>query len=203
MKLLIALLIASFAMFMGHAQQKSDSVAWEFTADANFYIFPDEFIFLPVFQANKEKLHLEARYNYEDLRTFSGWVGYNFTGGKKLEYVITPMLGGVVGNSNGIAPGLEFTLTKNRFELYSEAECLFELNKENSFIYNWTDLTYSINDRLWAGISAQRTRLYKTNLEIQRGVLVGASWKKFEITTYLYNVGFDTAFTLVTLTSNF
>jgi len=189
---------------MVKAQEKqTDSVAWEFSAAANFNIFPDDFIFLPIFQANKGRLHLEARYNYEDLATSSARMGYNFTGGKKIEYTITPMVGGVFGNSNGIAPGLELILTKNKFELTSEAEVLFELNKENSFFYIWTDLMYSINDWLLIGLSAQRTRLYKTNLDLQRGFLMGASWKKFKITTYVYNPGFDSSFFLVSLSSRF
>jgi len=78
--------------------QEEDTTAvteWEFSAEADLY-FTDPFIFLPIFSANREKLHLEARYNYEDLKTFSGWIGYNFYGGEEFEYFITPMIGGVV-----------------------------------------------------------------------------------------------------------
>ncbi len=112
-----------------YAQETSTSIEkeWDFGADLNLYFLPNEFYALPVFRADQNNLHLEARYNYEDYKTFSGWVGYNFSGGEKLEYFITPMLGGVVGLSNGIAPGLEFTFTLNRFELYSEQEYLFDV----------------------------------------------------------------------------
>ncbi len=177
---------------------------WNFGADANMYFLPGEFILLPVFRADKNKLHLEARYNYEDLETFSGWVGYNFSGGKKVEYTITPMVGGVVGLSNGIAPGLEFTFTYKSFEIYNESEYLFEFeSSENNFYYQWTDLTYSPKDWLWFGISGQRTRLYKTDLDIQRGLLIGGAYKSFELTGYLYNIGFDDPFVLLTLSASF
>ena len=97
---------------------------------------PDDFFVLPIFRADREHLHLEARYNYEDLKTFSGWAGYNFTGDKKIEYVITPMVGIVTGNSNGMSPGLEFTFVKNKFELYSESEYFVDFGKsENNFLY--------------------------------------------------------------------
>jgi hypothetical protein len=33
----------------------------------------------------------------------------------------------------------------------------------------------------------QRTRLYQTDREIQRGFLVGVSWKKVSLTTYVFN----------------
>jgi hypothetical protein len=185
--------------------QTTDSSYWEFSADANFYIMQDDFFVLPVFRADKNKLHLEARYNYEDIETFSGWIGYNFKGGDDVfSYVFTPMIGGVFGLSNGIAPGLEFTLTYKNFELYSEMENLFDLSdKENNFYYNWADLTYSPTDWLWVGISGQRTRLYQTDLEIQRGIILGAGFKNIELTTYTYNIGFDDPFFIITLSANF
>lgn len=188
-----------------HASAQSDSSQWNFSTDVNFYLIPDDFFVLPVFRADKDKLHLEARYNYEDRETFSGWIGYNFSGGDDVfSYTFTPMLGGVVGLSNGIAPGLEFTITYKNFELYSEMENLFDLqDSENNFYYNWADLTYSPTDWLWLGISGQRTRLYQTDLEIQRGIIVGAGFKNIELTTYSYNIGFDDPFFIITLSASF
>lgn len=175
---------------------------WEFSTDANFYLIPDDFILLPVFRADKNKLHLEARYNYEDIETFSAWAGYNFSGGKKIEYTITPMAGGVVGLSNGIAPGLEFTFTLNKFELYNESEYFIDMEYDNHFVYSWMDFTYSPTDWLWLGISGQRTRLYQTDLEIQRGLLIGGAYKSLELSTYLYNPGND-PFVILTLSATF
>jgi len=197
---ILSVLLCGFSL----AQETGAEKQWNFGADANMYFFPGEFILLPVFRADKNKLHLEARYNYEDLETFSGWIGYNFTGGKKIEYAITPMLGGVVGLSNGIAPGLEFTFTYKSFEWYAESEYLFETeSNENNFYYMWSDITYSPKDWLWFGISGQRTRLYQTDLDIQRGLLIGGGYKSFELTGYLYNLGFDDPFVLITLSASF
>jgi len=177
-----------------------DNKQWSFNADMNFYFFSDDFFVLPILKADKNKLHLEARYNYEDRETFSGWVGYNFNGGEKLEYTITPMIGGVVGISKGIAPGLEMTFGFKNFELYTESEYIFDIGaNENNFFYNWSDLTYSAKDWLWFGISGQRTRLYQTDLDIQRGLLIGAGVKNWEVNTYLYNLGFDDPFFLLTI----
>jgi len=149
-------------------------------------------------------LHLEARYNYEDLETFSGWVGYNFMGGKNFEYTITPMVGGVVGISNGFALGLEFSITYKKFELYNESEYIFDVEtNENNFFYSWADLTYSPTEWLSVGLSGQRTRLYKTDLDIQRGLLVGGSYKNFELTGYVYNLGFEDVFVLIGLSARF
>lgn len=188
----------------GQEVEKQAPAPWNFAAHVNFYFIPDDFIMLPVFQADKNALHLEARYNYEDVETFSAWAGYNISGGNAFEYTLTPMIGGVVGLTNGIAPGLEITLGYKGFELYSEAEYLFDsASPENNFFYNWADFTYSPKDWLWFGISAQRTRLYETDLDIQRGLLAGAGLKQWELTTYLYNLGFDDPFLLITLSVSF
>jgi hypothetical protein len=82
-------------------------------------------------------------------------------------------------------------------------ENLFDLSdKENNFYYNWADLTYSPTDWLWFGISGQRTRLFQTELEIQRGLLVGVGLDKLELNTYVYNIG-DDPFVIITLSANF
>jgi hypothetical protein len=204
-KLFLTISILWFCFF-SHAQDSSTSTEkkWNFSADANFYFIPDDFFVLPVLKADKNKLHLEARYNYEDRETVSVWAGYNFVGGEKIEYTITPMIGGVAGLSNGIAPGLEFTFTHKGFEWYAESEYLFDFEtKDNNFYYMWSDLTYSPNDWLWFGISGQRTRLYKTDLDIQRGLLIGGGYKSLELTGYLYNLGFDDPFVLLTLSASF
>lgn len=205
-KIYLAISMILFFCISSHAQDSTTSAekSWNFNADVNFYFIPDDFFVLPVFKADKNKLHLEARYNYEDRETFSGWAGYNIGGGKKIEYTITPMVGGVVGLSNGIAPGLEFTFTYKGFEWYAESEYLFDFEtKDNSFYYMWSDLTYSPNDWLWFGISGQRTRLYQTDLDIQRGLLIGGGYKSLELTGYLYNLGFDDPFVLITLSASF
>lgn len=193
-------MLGSFSMLQAQDSPVPSNKQWSFNTDMNFYFFSDDFFVLPVFKADKNKLHLEARYNYEDRETFSGWVGYNFNGGEKLEYTITPMIGGVVGLSNGIAPGLEMTFGFKNFELYTESEYIFDIGaNENNFFYNWSDLTYSAKDWLWVGISGQRTRLYQTDLDIQRGLLIGAGVKNWEVNTYLYNLGFDDPFFLLTI----
>jgi hypothetical protein len=195
-----------FGVAFAFAQEApaSDPAAWQFNAHANFYFIPEDFFILPVFQADKNKLHLEARYNYEDRQTVSAWIGYNFKGGNNLEYTITPMLGGVAGRSDGVAPGFEAALNFKRFALYTEGEVYLDLEAaENHYLYNWTDITYSPKDWLWFGISVQRTRAYRTALDTQRGLLIGAGIKNWEFTTYLYNIGFEDPFVLLSISKQF
>jgi len=200
-----ALIINLFFSSFNFAQQEDSSTCpeWNFSVETDLY-FTDPFIFLPIFIADKGDLHLEARYNYEDLKTFSGWVGYNFFGGKDFEYFITPMLGGVVGRTDGIAPGLEITLGYAGFELYSESEYLFDFgSSEYNFFYSWTDLTYSPLDWLWFGISGQITKANETEFETDQGLILGAAYKNFEITGYFYNPFTDDAFFMLALSTEF
>jgi hypothetical protein len=206
MRKFISFLLAVSISAVALAQEK-DSLGekvWSFNPDLNLYFIPDDFFALPVFKADRKWLHLEARYNYEDRETFSAWVGYNFTGGKKLEFTITPMIGGAFGLTQGFTTGLEMTWTLGKFELYTESEYLIDpQNTENNFFYNWSDLSYSPTDWLWVGISGQRTKVYETDLDIQRGILVGAGFKSWEVTTYVYNLGWEDPFVLLTFSAFF
>ena len=200
-----AIIIYVFFSSFNYAQQEDTltSSEWNYAVETDLY-FTDPFVFLPIFTADKGNLHLEARYNYEDLKTASAWVGYNVFGGDEFEYFITPMVGGAFGRTNGIAPGLEFTLSYAGFELYSESEYLFDFaSSEYNFFYSWTDFTYSPLDWLWFGISGQRTKLYESEVEIDRGLILGAAYQNFEFTGYFYNISTDDFFVMLALTTEF
>jgi hypothetical protein len=170
--------------------KEADEKAWSFSLSATTYIVPNyqEYV-QPTFTADRGWLHLEARYNYENLETGSLWVGYNFSGGKKLEWEFTPMLGGVFGNTTGIAPGYKGSLSWWKLELYSEGEYVFDTgNSEGSFFYNWSELSLSPVDWFRFGLVGQRTRAYQSSVDIQRGLLVGVTYKKIDFTTYVFNL---------------
>ena len=195
--------ILFYSKSLAQDQDTLEASDWEYGVETDLY-FGDPFVFLPIVTANKGKLHLEARYNYEDLKTASAWAGYNFFGGEEFEYLVTPMIGVTVGRTDGIMPGLEFALGIGGFELYSESEYLFDFeSSENNYFYSWTDFTFSPLDWLWFGISGQRTRLYKTELEIDRGILLGLSYKSIEITGYYFNAFTDDIFFMLSLSTEF
>jgi|SRR5688572_26281228 len=170
--------------------QEADERAWSFSASVSTYIVPDfqEYV-QPTFTADRGWLHLESRFNYENLETGSVWAGYNFGGGEKLEWEFTPMLGGVFGDTTGIAPGYKLSVTYWKVEFSSEGEWVFDLdNSEDSFFYNWSELSVSPVDWFRFGLVGQRTRVYQTEVDIQRGLLVGFSSKRVDFTTYVFNL---------------
>ena len=162
---------------------------WSVSASVYTYIVPDDSDYAqPTITYDRGWLHLEARYNYEALETGSAWVGYNFGGGEKLAWEFTPMLGGVFGDTTGIAPGYKGSVSWWKLNLYSEGEYVFNTDDSSeSFFYNWSELTLVPVDWFRFGLVTQRTRVYETDRDIQRGLLVGFSFKKLDLTTYVLN----------------
>ena len=170
--------------------KEADEKAWSFSVSATTYVVPDfqEYV-QPTFTADRGWLHLETRYNYENLETGSLWLGYNFAGGEKLEWEFTPMLGGVFGDTTGIAAGYKLSLSYWKLEFSSEGEFVFDTrDREGSFFYNWSELSIAPVDWFRFGLVGQRTRAYQSAVDIQRGLLVGFSHKQVDFTTYVFNL---------------
>ena len=200
------LILAALVVWVGHASGQTTTNAppatnslppviedntnkWSFSASVYAYLVPDSRDYAqPTITADRGWLHLEARYNYEALETGSAWVGYNIGGGEKLAWEFTPMLGGVFGDTTGIAPGYKGSLSWWKLELYSEGEYVVDPgDSSESFFYNWSELTLAPVDWFRFGMVTQRTRAYQTDRDIQRGFLVGLSYKKMSFTTYVFN----------------
>jgi hypothetical protein len=98
------------------------------------------------------------------------------------------MLGGVFGLIDGIAPGYKASLSWRMLEGYSEGEFLFDAGElDDSFFYNWSELSLAPVEWFRAGIVTQRTRAYQTERDIQRGLFVGATWQMLDVATYVFN----------------
>jgi hypothetical protein len=165
------------------------AASWSFSTSLYTYIAPGSDYVQPTITADRQWLHLEARYNYEDLETGSLWVGYNFSFGDKIKLDITPMLGGVFGKTAGVAPGLRGSIRWWRLELYGEGEFVFNTRERaDSFFYLWSELTLSPVDWLRVGPVVQRTRIDENELDIQRGFLIGLSYKRVDLTAHVFNL---------------
>jgi hypothetical protein len=195
----VIVLVAVAGPLFGQATEGGDPAgttaapSWEFGASLYGYFVPEDTDFaLPIVTADRGSWHLEGRYNYEELDTGSLFVGWTFETGSTLELELTAMIGAVFGELDGIAPGYELTLSYGRFSLYDEGEYVVDLeDSAENFLYNWLELTYSPLDWLRVGLVAQRTRAYETDLDVQRGLLVAASYRNLEFGLDVFNVGLD------------
>ena len=183
-----AALVSAFAATEVPAAEPAER-AWSYSAAAYAYLVPgDDDYIQPAFTADRTWLHLEARYNYEARHAGAVWAGYTFSVGEKVTFEGTAMLGGVFGDTTGVAPGYKATLGWTKLAFYSEGEYLFDTNtSSDSFFYAWSELTWAPADWFRFGLAGQRTRVYQTDREIQRGVLVGFSSEYVDFTTYVFN----------------
>ena len=162
---------------------------WDFSASVYGYFPSDAGNYLQsTLTADRDWLHLELRYNYEALDTGSAWLGYNFSGGEKVKWEFSPMFGALFGKVRGVAPGYEGSLSWRGLELYTEGEFVIDTTDSSaSYFYNWSELTLSALDRWRVGLVTQHTHVYQTDRQIQRGLLVGFSYKSVDLTGYVFN----------------
>jgi hypothetical protein len=186
-------------------EAESEDSGWEFGLSGALYVLPDEDDFVqPTFKADRGRFHFETRYNYEDRESTSFFVGANFEFGDKVKLALTPMLGGLVGRTDAVVPALLVDLSVGPFEAYAEAEYVFDLDDSSSkFFYQWSELSWWPTEWLRAGVVTQRTRVYQTERDIQRGLLVGFALKRLDGTVYLFNPGDDDHFVVVSLGLSF
>jgi hypothetical protein len=146
----------------------------------------------PILRADRGALHLEARYQYEDLDTGSFFVGRSFSFGDELALDLVPMVGLVVGETDGIAPGLEAELAWKALAWYVESEYLIDLHdRDDNYLYTWSELTLSPTEWLRFGLVAQRTRVFDQELDVDRGLLLGLTAKRLRFGLYAFNLDQD------------
>jgi len=178
-------------VFLASAPASGQTAAsqWTFSATVATYAVPDQPNYVqPTITADRDWFHMEARYNYEELRTGSLWVGNNFGGEGKVAWELTAMLGGVFGEFTGVAPGYKAALSWGKLDFYSEGEQVIDTAEpSDSFFYNWSEAAISPAGWLRLGLVTQRTRAYDSDRDIQRGFLAGVTYGRLEATTYVFN----------------
>ena len=197
MRLIPPVAVLATLLAANTAAAQDDAQAWAFNVGALLYVDADPSFLLPIVAADHGALHLEARWNYEDLETFSGWVGWTFETGDSLHLAVTPMLGGVVGRSDGIAPGVELTLGWRAFELYTESELVIPLDDQDGYLYTWTQLTWSPTERVGVGLSGQRLRSAGSERTIDFGPMATFQAGPIGLEAYVYNPFSSDAFTVI------
>jgi len=174
---------------------------WELSADV-FYSDPpgSEGHATTVLKGDRGPVHLEMRYGYEDLDTLSLFAGWNLSTGETVTADVTPMIGVVGGDTDGVAPGLEAEVAWDRLAWYVEAEYLFDSHdSSDDYFYSWSTLTWGFTDWLRAGLVAERTKLVDTDFEVQVGLAVEISRGPLGVSLYAYDLGTDDEYAVIAL----
>jgi hypothetical protein len=164
---------------------------WTAAVSVTGYAIPDDRDFLsPTFSADRDWLHLEGRYNYEAFNTGSLWLGWNLGFGEKIQVAFTPIAGLVMGHTRGAAAGWRLAVTAGAFEFTSESEHVWDArDSEDNFFYTWSELIWAPREWWWMGVVGQRTRVFQSDLDIQRGLLLGVTLGRVDLTGYVFNWG--------------
>lgn len=117
--------------------------------------------FMPVvhFQ-NAKNWYAEARFNYEEVNTYSLNVGRTFERENKLgSYTLTPIVGVVSGELKGGTLGFLTTGEFREWFFSSQSQCtLSSQTRDASFLFCWAELGYMPVRWFYFGSSLQLTR---------------------------------------------
>jgi hypothetical protein len=171
------------------AKHDTASHNWSFEAEAYYYILPGEKNTTTLMgYADYKAFHSEVRYNYEDLQTVSAFGGYRFNTGHKFKVDVTPILGFAIGNTDGVIPGFLLDLGWKKIDFYSESEYVINFEgKEDNYFYTWSELGINPFDNFRTGLSANRTRLFHSSLDFQRGIFAEYTFKKLTAGIHYFN----------------
>jgi hypothetical protein len=172
----------------------SDERPAKITATALAYLVPEHEDFVMVIApVDVRRLHVEGRYNYEALRSGSVFAGVNASWGDRLKLKLTPMIGGVFGELDGLVPALRLSLAWWKLDLYSESEVVVDLDDPGaSFFYDWSELGFSPLAWLRFGAVIQRSRVFLMPRDFQRGLFVAATIRFVTLSVYEFNLGWTT-----------
>ena len=186
------------------AQQKDSLILtsmWSFATTGYYYFIPEEDNVLTLISyADHKKLHLEARYNYEGEKTLSLFAGWRFQANGKVKFGATPMAGIAVGNTKGFVPGIELEIKYWKLDYYSETEAVVDFStKQYDFLYLWGELGISPVESFRTGGVIQKSKLYQSELEVQKGIFAQYSFWKLTTGAYYFNPFTDSHFLIITL----
>jgi hypothetical protein len=166
---------------------------WSWTVSVFTYLLPDEDNYgQPTVSLDRDWLHVEGRLNYEDLSTGSVWAGYNVSVGDAVTFEITPMMGAIFGDTTGLGVGYKGSVAWRSVDVSSETEFVFDTESSaDNFLYTWSELGWTPVSWLRTGLAVQRTKVYQTEFDIQRGVFAAVSLRRAEVSAYLFNPDAD------------
>lgn len=175
------MVILSLVCCTGYTQSKGA------VENYNFLNQGEKNVWMPVVHYETKKgMYAELRYNYEDVKTFSVFGG-KVISGKNKAFSVIPMLGYSVGQFTGISVAAHAEAELNNFFLSSETQYSIGTKKgQSNFLFNWSEIGYTISPNLFAGLSFQYTLQDGTG-DPEPGLMAGLSFKNFSIPLYVFN----------------
>jgi hypothetical protein len=180
-----ALLLIVVSMMMRHlagAQAKAGIEQYSYSG------MPLSEAIVPVYHIQSaNNWYGELRYNYEDAQTLSIYAGKTINSGKTLQLSITPLLGFSTGRFTGISLAANSEISWKQFYISSQSQYSRGIKKGSaSFLFNWSELCYTISPHFFSGLSMQYTR-QSGQTDIEPGVMAGLTFNTISIPFYVFS----------------
>ena len=175
---------------MAFSQSADTLKSWEASASVDNSLVTGVYLVGVSASFDRKWLHSEVGFCEDDVNTFSAKVGYNFSGGGKLKFEITPLAGFMIGKSYGFLPGVSLSLDYGNFAFTGSSSIILysSSKRDESYIYGSYELDYNFSDYVYAGISATRTKLYGSKRSLDPGVGAGLNLFGFTLSAYVYDL---------------
>lgn len=149
----------------------------------------DNTVIVPVVHFQSKKgWYGEARYNYDELNTFSVYGGKTFSWNRAVAFSVTPLLGVSVGQLHALSTGNNIDASYQNFFFSSQSQYTFSTRaREENYFFSWIEAGYQPSNWLYAGLTMQHTRVYKTPHLVEPGILLGFSFKRWSLPLYYFN----------------
>jgi len=190
MRRAIAAAIAAWIPAMGMAEEQKPP-AWEgsITGYWNAPRGGDDYG-SAIFIASRDKVHLEARVNYEATHAQSAFIGWTFSTGDEVTLEARPIFGYAGGDVRGPIAGFEASVGWGKVDWYIEAEYVDDRTEGSSpYTYAWSEVGFRPIEPLRFGFVTQRTRTYGFDRELQRGGFAQLTFGKVTGSVYWFNPG--------------
>jgi len=179
-----------------HAQSKLSIGQYSYIKRGEpFYVSP-----IAQYQSSSN-WYAEARYNYEDLNTFSLYGGRTFSNEQALSYSITPMAGIMWGRLRGGSAGLNASLEYKKY--YFSTQSQYSVSTQDlreSFFFSWSEAGYRPLDWLYTGVSLQHTKPRHAGALIEPGFFACFSYRQWSLPVYCFVPSREPCFFVVGIT---
>ena len=144
--------------------------------------------FVPVLHIQSSKnWYAEMRYNYDNDRTGSLYVGKELSGGHQCSYSITPMIGASIGDFKSVAVANKTELEYKKLFVSIEAQYNQALNKDqSSFFFTWSEAGINFSKCFFTGAAVQYT-LQQGAEDFEPGIIAGVNFKNISIPIYVFS----------------
>ena len=157
-----------------------------------------------IYFQNDHNWFVQSYINYEQLHTFSLCIGKTFSEQDEFSYSVTPMIGAVLGSLKGGVLALNTEMRYKNFLFTAQSHYVFSSkNVESDLLNSWMEMGYQVIGHVFMGVSMQATVFNAVNKQLETGVFIRFSVKKWNFPIYCFNPASDNRYLILGVAREF